>query len=55
MTECMLSISGAVCIVCGLVILIFDLRMPSATANFFGMDILQDEKLLETESKTLFK
>ncbi|XP_053392423.1 dual oxidase maturation factor 1-like [Mercenaria mercenaria] len=44
---------GIMCIVFGLVVLILDLRLPAATASFFGMDILQDEKLLQTEHSSL--
>lgn len=46
-------VTGIMCIVCGLVILILDLRLPFATASFFGMDILQDERLLQTEHSSL--
>ena len=36
---------GCLCIVCGFIILIMDLRFPSAIANFFGVDVRQDDCL----------
>ncbi|KAL4240764.1 hypothetical protein ACF0H5_001553 [Mactra antiquata] len=45
-------VTGGLCLVSGFIILVIDLRLPSASAAFFGMDILQDENQIQVETLT---
>lgn len=47
------AFSGFLCIICGLIILIMDLRLPEMIANFFGVDVRQDNDQIQREGKSM--
>lgn len=45
--------TGFLCILCGFIILIMDLRLPEMIANFFGVDVRQDNDQIQREGTKL--
>ena len=46
------AFSGFLCILCGFIILIMDLLLPEMIANFFGVDVRQDNDQIQREGKS---
>ena len=48
-TQTFFSVSGIMCIVLAVVVLVMDLRFPQEIAYFFNVDIIQDSEELQVE------